>query len=73
MELTPVQSSNIRAMGYEPDDENGGRLQVEFQNGRIYQYEGVEASVFEILMTSSSIGSAFTAFVKNAGYQYAEV
>ena len=56
MNRTPVRSSNIRSIGYDPDD---GILEVEFHSGGIYQYSGVSESVYQGFMRAPSKGSYF--------------
>lgn len=58
---TPVSSSNIRSIGYEPDTKT---LEVEFHSG-VYQYSGVPESVYRGLMQSPSKGSYFHDHVKD--------
>ncbi len=38
MQREPVQSSNIRSVGYDLDEQ---LLEIEFENGNIYQYFAV--------------------------------
>ena len=52
--LIPVDSSAIRAVGYD-----GSTLTVEFHNGRIYDHPNVPYPVFENLMRSSSKGAYY--------------
>lgn len=54
MELKPVNSSNIAAVGYD-----GGTMHVQFANGSLYKYEGVTEKDYADLMNADSIGSAF--------------
>lgn len=54
MDRQPVQSSNIRSVGY---DATTLTLEVEFHSGGIYQYLNVPASVHQDLMQASSKGS----------------
>lgn len=63
MERTSVSSSNLRSIGYEPDTST---LEVEFNNGRLYQYHGVPQQVYDALMQASSHGSYFNAHIKNS-------
>jgi hypothetical protein len=56
MERKKVNSSSIRAVGY---DERGGVLEVEFNDGRINQYAGVSPEVHRRLMSAPSILSYF--------------
>ena len=61
MELQPVSSSNIAAVGY---DEDTGMMEVEFLNGSAYQYQ-VDKNVFEQLLTAGSVGQFFSMNVRN--------
>lgn len=63
---TPVSSSNLVAVGYDPDTET---LEVEFKTGTIYRYSGVEKSVWLDLMKAPSIGSFFSLRIRG---QFAE-
>jgi hypothetical protein len=67
MNLVPVSSSNLSAVGYDP---NTQILQVAFLNGGLYEYSGVPASVHTGLMTANSHGSYFNAHIKNGQYRY---
>lgn len=67
MNRTPVSSTNLRAVGYDPDTRT---LEIEFLNGGLYRYSGVPASVHADLMSASSHGSYFDANIKKASYPY---
>lgn len=56
MERRKVNSSSIRAVGY---DERGRVLEVEFNDGRVDQYTGVSPEVHRRLMRAPSIISYF--------------
>ncbi len=56
MERKKVNSSSIRAVGY---DERGRVLEVEFNDGRINQYAGVSPELHRRLMSAPSIVSYF--------------
>lgn len=62
MEKTPVQSSNLAAIGYDSATET---LEVEFLNGSTYEYRNVSQSVYDGLMSASSYGSYFNHEIKN--------
>lgn len=70
MEREPVTSSVLASVGYE---EASAILEIEFVDGRIYQYFGVPSEVQAGLMAAESLGSYFGTHVKKAGYQYARV
>ena len=61
MERQRVRSSNIRAVGYDSDSM---ALEIEFQDGGIYQYFNVPAHVHEGLVRASSKGSHFHDHIK---------
>lgn len=54
IELIPVSSSNISAIGY---DESQNILQIEFNNGRLYEYYAVPPYVFNEFLGASSKGT----------------
>ena len=56
MERKQVNSSSIRAVGY---DERGRVLEVEFNDGRVNQYTGVSPEVHRRLISAPSIVSYF--------------
>jgi len=59
---TPVRSSNIRSVGYDPETRI---LEVEFHTGGIYQYSGVPETIFQGLMRAVSKGSYFHDHIKD--------
>ncbi|MBU3226791.1 KTSC domain-containing protein [Clostridium algidicarnis] len=69
MERTNVSSSNVYSIGY---DANTKTLEVQFNNGSIYQYYDVPQSIYSGLMSASSHGSYLHAHVKGV-YQYKKV
>ena len=62
MEREPVHSSNLAAVGYDPNSET---LEVEFKNGRVYEYYNVPDFIHERLMQASSLGQFFNAEIKD--------
>lgn len=64
MNMTPVSSSNLSAVGYE-----NGTLYVSFHSGGLYSYSGVPESVYRGLMSAGSKGSYFAAYIKKS-YPY---
>lgn len=67
MDRTPLVSSNLKSAGY---DSHILTLEVEFQNGGLYSYSGVPTAVHNGLMSASSHGSYFDAYIKKAGYPF---
>ena len=70
MERTPVSSSNLKSVGYDPKTST---LEVEFLNSGLYSYSNVPQSVYDGLMSASSHGSYFNTHVKKGGYQYKKI
>lgn len=67
MQMIPVNSSNLRAVGYED-----GRLYVEFHSGSLYYYDNVPEAVYHALMNASSHGKYFSANIRDV-YRYHRV
>ena len=53
MELVTVDSSMIHAVGYDLEKEE---LEVIFNSGKIYRYEGVSSKAYEGLLAAGSKG-----------------
>lgn len=53
MDMHPVVSSNVKAVGHDPEDR---ALYVEFRDGSRYRYEGVSPEVFRALLRAESKG-----------------
>ena len=64
MNLTPVSSSNLAAVGYE-----NHTLYIAFHSGGLYAYSNVPESVYQELMAASSHGKYFHAYIRNV-YPY---
>lgn len=56
IEMKKVSSGKLRAIGY---DAGGRVLQVEFDDGRVVQYQGVGQEMWRRLSTSGSMSSYF--------------
>lgn len=61
MQRHPVESSNIRSIGYDSDE---GLLEVEFHSGGVYQYREVPENVFQRFLCASSKGRFFHQNIK---------
>lgn len=61
MEMQPVESSNIAAIGHDPDT---NELHVEFKNGAKHSYADVPPERFQMLLNADSVGKHFNAHVK---------
>lgn len=66
MNRTPVVSSNIESVGYDPDSLV---LEVEFRTERIYHYLGVPEEEYDGLMSASSHGKYLARRIKGR-YEY---
>lgn len=62
MDRTPVRSSNIRSVGYDPASRT---LEVEFHSGGLYQYSGVPEIIYQGFMRAVSKGSHFHNHIKD--------
>ena len=62
MERQPVQSCNLKSVGY---DNNLKNLEIEFHSGLIYQYQNVPSQIFANLLSAQSTGTFFTDKIKN--------
>jgi hypothetical protein len=69
MNRTPVTSSNVVSIGYDPSTLT---LEVEFKGNSVYQYFDVTEIVYQELMRASSIGQFMHANIRN-NYRYAKV
>ena len=61
MKMTPVDSSNLSAVGY---DETTKTMQVRFNSGGLYAYYNVPEKTYRDLMKADSCGSYFNTFIK---------
>ena len=61
-----VRSSNLRSVGY---DSISLVLEIEFNSGGVYQYFKVSESVYKALMSASSHGKYFHAYIEDH-YRY---
>lgn len=64
MNLTPVASTNLHAVGYEPAT---SILWVQFKNGTVYEYHNVPPAVYSDMM-SGDIGRYFAEIIKPQRY-----
>lgn len=67
--MLPVESSMANAVGYDSDEEV---LQVEFNNGAIYQYEDVDDETWDGLYKTDSIGRFFNKEIRGK-YSYQRI
>lgn len=55
MTRTPVTSSNVKSVGYDP---NTRTLEVEFNSSGVYQYGNVSEGEYQSLLQAESVGKA---------------
>lgn len=68
MIMQPVQSSNLAAVGYEPETLT---LSIQFKSSpRVYRYAKVPESEYQSLMDATSVGRYFLQNIKD---QYDEI
>jgi KTSC domain len=56
-----LTSSNLRRCAYDIETET---LHLQFQSGKVYDYEGVPVSVYNGLLEASSAGQYFNSEIK---------
>lgn len=69
MKLHPVQSSNIDAVGYDPETKE---LQVRFKGGALYSYAGVPKAKYDSMLSAQSLGGVFHTSIRNE-YKYTKL
>jgi non-canonical purine NTP pyrophosphatase (RdgB/HAM1 family) len=69
MQRISVESSDLVSVGY---DAKQRILEIEFREGRIYQYKDVTPEIYEHLMRADSYGQYFYASI-NGRYRYSRV
>ena len=65
MKRIGIISSNLSSVGY---DEDNRILEIEFNNGKIYQYSDVDKSVYNELLNAESIGRYFNKAIAKKYY-----
>lgn len=71
IEMIPVVSSNIAAIGY---SDSSSVLQVDFMNGTRYRYFDVPTQVFTAFLASRSKGRYFNTIIKSdSAFNYLQV
>ena len=69
MKRQSVSSRNVKSIGYEI---NTSVLEVEFKNGRVYQYFDVPVNVYNTFINASSIGKYLNSNIVGV-YKYTEL
>ena len=66
---TPVTSSHLDSVGYDPHSKT---LEIEFNDGSVYQYFNVPERVYQGLMRAYSKGEFFHDYIRDT-YSYTRV
>lgn len=69
MYRTPVSSTNIHSIGYDPQS---ALLEVEFTTGDVYQYFNVPEHLYQQLSSASSKGQFLNDYIRYS-YRYQKV
>ncbi len=64
MQLMRVNSTNINAIGYDPDS---CELQIQFKNGTVYSYQNIAPDVYDGLLNGDT-GRYFASIIKPQRY-----
>jgi len=67
IQMFPVDSSNIKALGF---DHVQSTLIAEFKSGDLYLYDAVPQDTFAQVLAAESKGKAFNELIKKGGFQY---
>ena len=70
MYRTPVASSNIRSIGYDPQS---ATLEVEFATGDVYQYFNVPEHLYREFIKAASLGGFLNENIIKYNYRYQKV
>jgi hypothetical protein len=65
MDRESVSSSLLSSVGYDPERQ---RLEIELQDGKIYQYTDVPAETYRGLMDADSHGRYFNRHIRGLNY-----
>ena len=63
MKMVSVSSTAISAVGY---DSTSSKMRIRFSQGRSYDFCGVPQSIFEGLISSSSKGQYYSAYIRDS-------
>jgi hypothetical protein len=74
MDRHSVSSSHVAGVGWEAseDDPKTGTLEVEFNDGAVYQYQDVPEGEFHLLRQAGSVGTYLLNNIKGS-YSYRKV
>ena len=60
-----VSSSMLKAIGYDESDQT---VSVQFKNGDVWHYFGVDKETYDHVRVAPSIGHAFIQYIRDAGF-----
>lgn len=60
-----VSSSMLKAIGYDESDQT---VSVQFKNGDVWHYIGVDKQTYDFVRSAPSIGHAFIQYIRDAGF-----
>jgi len=66
IKLTPVKSSTIAGIGYDPKSQT---MTVKFKSGSTYRYSGVSTAAHQSLLSAKSIGKHFGAAFRGMKFE----
>jgi hypothetical protein len=64
--IHPVKSGMLTGVGYDPASRT---LAVQYTNGGIYHYHGIEQTHVDDLLAAESLGKHFLIHIRNAGFE----
>ncbi len=70
MKRVALQSSSLRSLGYDPEQQI---LEVEFSSGALYRYEAVPPEAVQALLKADSLGRHFNQVFKPQHYRYRRI
>ena len=65
-----MNSSNIARAGY---DEESKTLEVQFNTGKIYRYDGVPKTMYNEMFKATSPGGYFRKWIIGGGYKFNKI
>jgi hypothetical protein len=70
MNRVPVSSSNLASVGFDAEKKT---LEIEFKNGSIFQYYNVPEKIYSGILSATSHGRYFDAYIKKGGFAFKQV
>lgn len=67
MELVEVDSSMVRAVGYDPESEE---LELVYNSGQVWRYAGVKQEVYDGLLAADSKGRYIREYILDCYPEY---